>query len=145
MTSRTARVGILVAFIAIAVAMFVFLQDSDDDSGESADTTTATEQAQATTPAPPPEPARETIQLRGGEPVGGVRELTYSAGDQVRITVDLDEPQEDVHIHGYDIEVLNPQKSADFDFKADIEGIFELEAHGPSGDVVLAEIRVEPA
>ena len=145
MTSRTARAGILVAFLAVAVALFVFLQDSDDDSSESSETTTTEQAAQDTTPAPPPEPAREVIQLRGGEPVGGVKELTFTTGDQVRITVELDEPQEDVHIHGYDIEVLNPQKSADFDFKADIEGIFELEAHGPSGDVVLAEIRVEPA
>ena len=85
------------------------------------------------------------IQLRGGAPVGGVKELTYAKGDQVRINVQLDVPQEDVHIHGYDIEVLSPQSKASFDFKADIEGIFELEAHGPSGDVVLAEIRVEPS
>lgn len=144
MTSRNARAGVLVAFLAIAVALFVVLQGSDD-SGESSSTTT-TEQAQQTTaPEPPPEPARETIRMRGGEPVGGVGQLTFTKGEQVRITVDLDEPQEDVHIHGYDIEVLNPQKTADFDFKADIEGIFELEAHGPSGDVPLAEIRVEPS
>ena len=145
MNSRTARAGILVAFIAVAVALFVFLQDSNDDSSDSSSTTTPEQAQTSTAPAPPPEPARETIELRGGAPVGGVSELTFTKGDQVRITVDLDEPQEDVHIHGYDIEVLNPQKTADFDFKADIEGIFELEAHGPSGDVVLAEIRVEPS
>lgn len=145
MNSRTARAGILVAFLAVAVALFVFLQDSDDDSSESPGTTTTEQAAQDTSPAPPPEPARDVIQLQGGEPVGGVKELTFTKGDQVAITVELDEPQEDVHIHGYDIEVLNPQKSADFDFKADIEGIFELEAHGPSGDVPLAEIRVEPS
>jgi hypothetical protein len=85
------------------------------------------------------------IRMRDGAPVGGPPTLTYAKGDQVKINVILDEPQEDVHIHGYDIEVLNPQKAAGFDFKADIEGIFELEAHGPSGDVVLAEIRVEPS
>jgi hypothetical protein len=142
MTSRTARVGILIAFIAVAVALFVFLQDSSDDSEDSGETT-ATEEISS--PEQPAEPPREVIQMRGGEVVGGAPNLTYVKGDRIRITVELDEPQEDVHIHGYDIEVLNPQTSADFDFKADIEGIFELEAHGPSGDVALAEIRVEPS
>ena len=46
--------------------------------------------------------------MRDGAPVGGVQELTYAKGDQVRIKVKLDEPQEDVHIHGYEIESLNP-------------------------------------
>ena len=145
MNSRTARAGILVAFIAVAVALFVFLQDSDDDSGDGSGSSTTEQSAQGTTPAPPPEPARDVIQLRGGEPVGGVQELTYTSGDQVRITVKLDEPQEEVHLHGYDIEYENPAGSVDFDFKADIEGIFELEAHGPNGDVLLAEITVEPS
>jgi hypothetical protein len=31
-----------------------------------------------------------------------------------------------------------------FDFPAKLDGIFELEAHGPSGDVPLAEIVVNP-
>ena len=135
----------LAAFVAAAVVLFVVLQD---DGGGNGSDTTATETSATTTataPEPPPEPQVEVIQMRDGAPAGGVRELTYTKGDQVRITVKLDEPQEDVHIHGYDIEVLAPASKASFDFKADIEGIFELEAHGPSGDVALAEIRVEPA
>lgn len=132
-------IGILLG-IAIVVA-FVFLGSRDTIDDPSINESGA----QTTQATAPPEPAPEVIQLRGGEPVGGVRELTYTKGDQVQISVELDEPQEDVHIHGYDIEVLSPARSADFDFKADIEGIFELEAHGPSGDVVLAEIRVEPS
>ena len=85
------------------------------------------------------------IEVRDGAPVGGVKELTFVKGDRVRIKVKLDGPQEDVHIHGYEIERLNPTGSAEFDFTADLEGIFELEAHGPDGDIVLAEIRVEPS
>jgi hypothetical protein len=141
MRSNAGRVAILVVLVAAAVVLFVALQGSDDDSGD--DTTTSS--SEATTQTAPAEPAPELIELRGGAPVGGVKKLTYSRGDQVRITVQLDEPQEDVHIHGYDLEVLNPASAAEFDFRADVEGIFELEAHGPSGDVVLAEIRVEPA
>ncbi|CAN5586860.1 hypothetical protein BH20ACT15_BH20ACT15_09920 [soil metagenome] len=146
--TKTTRIAIIVAFAALAIVLFAVLQGSsdDDDSSESAATTTEETQAQqATVPVEPAEPVPEVIQVRNGAPVGGVKELSYTTGDRIRIMVELDQPQEDVHIHGYDIERLNPTKAAGFDFKADIEGIFELEAHGPNGDVVLAEIRVEPA
>ena len=133
-----------------AAVLFVVLREEGggDDGGEAtptvAEDTTAT-RTTATQPSQPAEPPVEVIQVRNGAPVGGVRELTYTNGEQVRIEVKLDQPQEDVHIHGYEIERLNPTGSASFDFKATIEGIFELEAHGLSGDIVLAEIAVEPS
>ena len=146
MTSRSGRIAVLVAFVAVAAILFVVLRD-DGGSGDTEATTTEQVQAQATqsADAPPPEPAPEVIEVRDGAPVGGVKELTFVKGDRVRIKVKLDGPQEDVHIHGYEIERLNPTGSAEFDFTADLEGIFELEAHGPDGDIVLAEIRVEPS
>lgn len=146
MTSRSGRIAVLVAFVAVAAILFVVLRD-DGGSGDADATTAEQVEAQATEPAdaPPPEPAVEVIEIRDGAPVGGVKELTFAKGDRVQIRVKLDGPQEDVHIHGYEIERLNPVGSAEFDFTADLEGIFELEAHGPDGDIVLAEIRVEPA
>ena len=136
------------ALVAAAVLFVVLQDDGGDDGGEAtptvAEDTTATPTT-ATQASQPAEPPVEVIQVRNGAPVGGVRELTYTNGEQIRIEVKLDEPQEDLHIHGYDIERLNPTGSASFDFKATIEGIFELEAHGPSGDIVLAEIAVEPS
>ena len=145
MTSGAGRVAVLAAFVAVAVVLFVALQDdgSDDRGGDSTDATVS--EQTTSVPAPPPEPPVEVIQMRDGAPVGGVRDLTYAKGDQIRIKVKLDEPQEDVHIHGYEEERLSPTEEATFDFPAKIEGIFELEAHGPDGDVVLAEIRVEPS
>jgi hypothetical protein len=137
--SNSARAGLLIVLAAAAVILFIVL--SGGDSGDGTDTTTGGDPTEVTVPT---EPAVETIQLRDGAPVGGVRELTYQNGDTVRIVVQLDEPQEDIHIHGYDEEVLNPQRRASFDFPAKLDGIFELEAHGPDGDVVLAEIRVNP-
>ncbi len=135
----------LAAFVAAAIVLFVVLQDDgeDDDEGDSTDATVA--EQTSTIPTEPPEPPVEVIVMRDGAPAGGVQELTYTKGDRVRIRVKLDEPQEDVHIHGYEEERLNPATEASFDFPAKIEGIFELEAHGPDGDVPLAEIRVEPA
>jgi hypothetical protein len=140
MNSNAARAGFLVALAAVAVVLFVVLSDGDDDGGGSGTETTT----QAVTSTAPPEPEFDVITMKGGAPVGGVQELTYRKGDEVRIEVRLDEPQEDVHIHGYDVEKLNPSGTIRFQFDADIEGIFELEAHGPSGDVQLAEIVVNP-
>jgi hypothetical protein len=136
-------VGLVVVLIAVAVGLFVVLSDDDGDDGDGGSTTTASTTTNAE-PAPPTEPAAEVVEMRDGAPVGGVRTLTYEKGDEVLIVVKLDEPQEDVHIHGYDIEKLNPSGKVSFDFPAKLDGIYELEAHGPSGDVLLAEIRVSP-
>lgn len=137
MRSNAARAGVLILLAAVAVALFIALSGSDDSDDES---TTGGAETQVITATP----AVETIEMADGAPVGGVRELVYEKGDRIRIVVELDEPQEDVHIHGYEEEVLNPAKEARFDFPAKLEGIYELEAHGPDGDVVLAEIRVNP-
>jgi hypothetical protein len=133
--------GVVVALAALAVVLFVVLQDDEGDAGGEG---MVAEERTATEGQEPPEPAFEVIRLRDGAPVGGVRELTYAKGDRIRIEVRLDQPQEDVHIHGYEVERLNPSGTIRFDFPARLDGLFELEAHGPDGDVALAEIRVNP-
>jgi len=83
-----------------------------------------------------------TIVVKNGEPVGGVQDLEYSAGEQVRFTVDSDLADE-VHVHGYDLMKDVPAGgSVSFSFPAEIEGIFEveLEAHKEQ----IAELRVNP-
>lgn len=138
--SRAGRIAILAALAAAAVVLFVLLSGSDDDgdteSGGGTETTATTETPQA--------PAFDVVEMRDGAPVGGIQRFTYTKGDPIRIEVRLDEPQEDVHIHGYEQQKLNPTRTARFDFTATLDGIYELEAHGPSGDVVLAEIVVNP-
>lgn len=84
----------------------------------------------------------ETITVRDGEPVGGVHELEYDAGEQVRFRVRSDAADE-VHIHGYDIEEKVPAGgSVTVSFPADIEGIFEIELH--ESEQEIAELRVNP-
>lgn len=130
----------LVALAVAAVVLFIVLSGGDDgDSGSDA------ESGGDGTAVPAPEaPSFEMIEMTGGEPVGGVRELTYEKGERIMIEIRLDEPQEDVHIHGYEQEKLNPSGTVRFDFPATLDGIYELEAHGPDGDVVLAELIVNP-
>jgi plastocyanin len=88
------------------------------------------------------EGAATTIVVKNGEPVGGVQDLEYKAGEQVRFTVDSDVADE-VHVHGYDLmKDVAAGGSVSFSFPAEIEGIFEveLEEHGEQ----IAELRVNP-
>ncbi len=134
----------LVALLVLSAGLVLTACGSDDDSG---DTTAATTTAQtttegATTTEKPAEPAIETIVVRDGAPVGGVRELEYDAGEEIRFRVRSNTADE-VHVHGYDVSKEVPAGgSATLSFPADIEGIFEAELHG-SGEQI-AEIRVNP-
>jgi hypothetical protein len=86
--------------------------------------------------------AEPTITVKNGEPVGGVQELEYSAGDQVRFKVDSDVADE-IHVHGYDLMKDVPAGgSVSFSFPAEIEGIFEVELEGLKEQI--AELRVNP-
>ena len=88
------------------------------------------------------QPSLETIVVRNGEPLGGIAELEYDAGERVRFRVSSDKADE-VHVHGYDVEEEIPAGgAATVSFTADIEGIFEVELHG--SEKQIAELRVNP-
>lgn len=83
-----------------------------------------------------------TVTIRNGEPVGGVAELEYSAGEDVRFEVTSDVADE-VHVHGYDLmEEVQAGGTVSFDFLAEIEGIFEVELEGRKTQI--AELTVNP-
>jgi len=156
MNSNTSRVlAAVVAVVAIVVLFFVLSGDEETGDDVRPLTTTGTE---ATTPADTPEdkpaddggdgpaekpPADEpTIVFAGGEPEGGVAELTYEKGDQIKFVVKSDAADE-FHVHGYEIvETAEAGGKVEFDFPADIEGIFEVESHNTG--TLIAEITVNP-
>jgi hypothetical protein len=138
------KIVLLLLLAGVAALLFVALQKEDSEDGGGGGDTTSAQTTTGGEPAPPAEPAPEVIEMKDGAPVEGVRELEYEKGDQVRILVKLDEPQEDVHIHGYDVEKTNAGGKVLLEFPANLDGAYELEAHGPSGDVLLAELRVNP-
>jgi hypothetical protein len=127
----------------LAIAGLSACGSSDDDSStvstESGSTTTADGSiSQGSTE----QPAATTIVVRNGEPVGGVQELEYSAGEQVRFKVQSDVADE-IHVHGYDLmKDVEAGGSVSFSFPADIEGIFEVELEGLKEQI--AELRVNP-
>ena len=128
MQSRAARLGLLAVVIVAAVVVFVVLKNNNSD--ESSDTAKGVQVLNVDA---------------SGNPVGGVKTLTYNKGDQVELHVNLAKPEEEVHVHGYEIERPAEQSPVTFSFPANLDGVFEIEVHrldkteGP-----IAELHVNP-
>jgi hypothetical protein len=148
--STAARLGILAGIIVVAVAALVIAGGGGDDNNDSASTTTTQSSTTGTTadtststnttaPAGPP---TYRVTVKNAKPVGGIEAIKVNKGDEVRLVVKSDTPDE-IHIHGYDLkQEVEAGGSAAFKFKATIDGAFEieLENHGEQ----IAELTVEP-
>jgi hypothetical protein len=158
--SRNQRIGLLVAagvVVVIAIVVAVASGGGDDDSGASAgNTTTEPTTTETTGTSTSTEEPHETvvneqkfhrIRIKGGEPVGGVQDIKVSKGEHVRIVVTSD-ADDDIHLHGYDIEKpVKPGEPAQFNFVANIEGIFEIESHvaeDAGREPLMGKLTVEP-
>jgi FtsP/CotA-like multicopper oxidase with cupredoxin domain len=143
MQSNGARLGIAAAAIAVLVVLFVVLSGGDDDSSSStvaSTTTTTTEQNGTTTTTT--EAAVPTITIKDGEPVGGIQDLSFDKGDDIRFKVTSDADWE-IHFHGYDIPMdVKAGGSVEFNVPATIEGVFEVEIEQTATQI--AEITVNP-
>jgi plastocyanin len=159
--SRNQRIGLLLAALAVAVVAVVVAVASggDDDGGDQAaqtttqgETRTGTQTGTETTEQPhetvPPEPPVTRIRIQGGQVAGGPAAIKATKGDTVRFVVSSD-AQDDIHLHGYDIEKpVAPGRPARFIFKADIEGIFEIESHvaeDAGRNPLVGKLTVEPS
>ena len=155
MRSGPARAAIAIGAIAVVVVLFVVLNGDDSDNGSSGTTTTATQPAGGTGatgsrsagdgngPQQPQLKPAVTIVVRNGKPVGGVKRLEYKKGEHVRFVVQSDVSDE-VHVHGYDrSNLVQAGGTARFDFKANLEGVFEIELE--SRGEQIAELRVAPS
>jgi hypothetical protein len=147
MRSTGARIGIVVVAVAVAVVLFVVLSGGDDDDGNGGGETTTVSGGATTTTSTggATEQGPEVLTVRNGEPVGGVKTLTYEKGDRVNFLVRLNQPEEEIHVHGYEISEPAEQSPVRLSFPARIDGIFEIEVHGADGsDAQIAELRVNP-
>ena len=147
--------ALLVAVVAFVLARPGGGDDDAEQAGQTAPTQTerqATEEepeaAAEADPAPPPKPEIVRIRMASGAPVGGIRRVTTTKGETVRMVVAADSPDE-IHLHGYDISRnAGPGQPARFKFKADIEGIFEIESHvaeDAGKDPLVARLVVQPS
>ena len=142
--SNGARIGLLVGTVVVLVLAFVLL--SPGDNAESPTATTPPAAPTTTTavrPPPAPAPTFETIRVRGGKPVGGVKTITVQKGDRARIEVTSPDTSDEIHLHGYDISRdLKAGGQVRFSFTADAEGIWEIELEGSGTQI--GELVVEP-
>jgi hypothetical protein len=125
MNSNTTRLVAGLAVIVVAIVLLIVLKN--DDSSK----TTSNTDGKVT-----------TIVIRNGKPVGGIADLSYNKGEQVRFKVDSDVSDE-VHMHGYDIgKDVEAGGSVSFDFPATIEGVFEAELEDRKEQIL--ELTVNP-
>lgn len=142
MRSNVMRLAMAVVAVAIAAVLFVVLQDAGDESNDSVSQVADTQDGQRRQERKPSEPAIPKVVVRDGKPVGGVAELTFNSGQRIRFRVSSDVGDE-VHVHGYDISKdVEPGGSINFDFPADLEGIFEIELEHRAEPIL--ELQVYP-
>jgi hypothetical protein len=144
---------VLLAIAAVVLIAGVVLAASsggdDDTTSDEGQTQTQAQNVQTTEAGEkpkdtekPPKDAPETIRIKAGKPVGGVKTLKFRHGDEIALRFTSDEPGE-VHIHGYDQEVgVGPGGAKVVRFKASLEGIFEIEDH--ESEELLAKLEVRP-
>lgn len=142
--SNRARAGVIAAAVVIVVVAFVVLRPSgNNDKKRDSTSTTGGTSAKAAGP------TNEQITLKGGAPVGGVKNIKVHKGDDVLLVVKTDEPTDTLHLHGYNIEKDAKRGApARFRFKAKVEGVFELESHTAEHagkDPLIAHLVVEPS
>jgi heme/copper-type cytochrome/quinol oxidase subunit 2 len=124
MSSNTVRAAVGVVVAVVAIVLLVVLKDN----GGSGDTKTNTGEV-------------PTIVVKNGKPVGGIRELTYNEGDQIRFKVASDVSDE-VHVHGYDImKDVKAGGTVTFNFPATIEGEFEAELEGRKEQIIALTVN----
>jgi hypothetical protein len=150
---RNQRIGLLAAAALVAVVAVVIAVASggDDGGGQAAQTTTTGTATTGTTEEPHETLAQnqdfKRIRIKGGQPVGGVADIKVTKGEHVRIVVSSD-AHDDIHLHGYDIEKpVEPGQPAQFNFVANIEGIFEIESHvaeDAGREPLMGKLTVEP-
>ena len=140
----------MLAAVVVVVVAFVIASPGDDKEPQrpaAAATKTDSSTETESTPAPKPAPSVERLALEQGAVKGGPPKISVTRGDTVRVVVSSDRPDE-LHLHGFDItRTAAPGKPARFNFKASIEGSFEMESHTAEDagrDPLVARVVVAP-
>jgi hypothetical protein len=83
------------------------------------------------------------VVVKGGKPVGGIKTITVTKGDQVRVVINSDVADE-IHVHGYDfMKKVKAGGKVSFSFPAKIDGQFVVELEGRG--VQIASLVVNPS
>ena len=149
----TNRIAVLAVAALVAVVGFFVAQNAADDGTDAASTPTTQQTAAAApqqaepsstpeeaAPAPAPKPKPPLIVVEGGQPEGGVRDLSFEKGGEVDFRV-RSTTADEIHVHGYDETVPLPAgETVRVRFPADIDGRFEVELHGSGTQIAQLEV-----
>jgi hypothetical protein len=149
--SNIQRWALLVLAVVVLVVGYVLLRPKNDDTNDSASSTVTqvvtvndgrTTTTETTTK--PAKPQIQTITVKDGQPVGGVKELDFHKGDTIAFKVTANAPGGEVHFHGYDIAKEIPKAGGTVTYKvpASAEGIFEVEMEATG--VQIGKVVVQP-
>jgi cytoskeletal protein RodZ len=110
---------------------------SETGSGSGSTEDSGSDSASTSTPATP---AAQTITVVNGQPQGGVKTVSFKKDDQVVLKVQSDVADE-IHVHGYDLKKdVTKGGSVTFNFKATIEGRFEVELENAGTQIANLEV-----
>jgi hypothetical protein len=144
------RIVLLAIAAVVLVAGVVLAASSGGDDSDEPPGTTGAQTVQTTGPGEepveeddgPPQPRVERIDIRDGKPRGGVKTFRFQRGDTIRLRIRADAPGE-VHVHGFDREfAVSASGVRVVNFKANLEGIFEIEEHDTKE--LLAKLEIRP-
>ena len=143
MRARPAILAVLALVVAVALFFVLREDDSPEPASPSPSPSASEDSAEPGAQAGEGKPAPGLqIELRSGEPEGGIEEIEVESGGRVEFEVTSDVADE-VHVHGYDIEkALPPGRPVEIAFGATIEGVFEVESH--HFGTQIAELTVAP-
>ena len=140
--SNGKRLAVIVLVLLVAAGSFVILRP---DNAEQPKSTTAATPAVASAETTAGQTAPSMIGgvvVKDGKPVGGIASFGTTKGQYVQISV-LSDVADEVHIHGYDLsKEAVPGKTVTFDFKANLDGVFEIELE--NSKTQIAELKVQP-
>jgi hypothetical protein len=146
--NTTTRWIALVVGVAVLVTLFLVLRPSDDEpSNGTSPSPTATDTSpvtpiETTTTSPTPDVVEVEVEFEDGQvtqgPEGGRVQVPRGATVHIVVTSDI---ADEVHVHTYDLlKDVGPGRPAEFQFVADISGVFEVELEERS--VLLFRLEV---
>jgi hypothetical protein len=155
--SRNQRLALLGLAVVVVVVGFIVLQPGSDDDDSSSATQTVTVVQQTTVETTdgatktvttevrkPAAPKIPVVNVKNGEPVGGVKKLEFDKGDTIDFKVKATAPGGEVHFHGYDVHETVPADggTVEFKLKAKFDGRFVVEMEDSGQEI--AQVEVQP-
>jgi hypothetical protein len=84
----------------------------------------------------------KTVTVKNAKPAGGIQKISANKNDRIKLEV-VSDTADEIHVHGYNFMKDVPKNgSIAFDFKATIDGSFEIELEGRKQQI--AELDVAP-